>query len=114
VLNFLILLTTLLLWYNIWIYYIVIGIFTALLFCYDKAVAIKGKRRIPEMTLHLASFAGGAFGAILTICLIRHKSSKPVFYIPVALFTSLHVCLVLFLYRKGFHALPALISAYLH
>lgn len=113
-LNFLILLTTLLLWYNIWIYYIVIGIFTALLFCYDKAAAIKGKRRIPEMTLHLASFAGGVFGAVPAICLIRHKSAKPSFYIPVILFVCLHICLVLFLYRKGFHTLPALITAYLH
>lgn len=84
-----------LLWVSKLLYYIAIGLFTAIVFCCDKRAAIKGKYRIPENQLLFLSFLGGAFGALITIFLIRHKSSKPQIYLPVFLFAGIHTILII-------------------
>ena len=76
---------------NRWLFYAVIWILTAGLFCWDKRAAVRKERRIPEKTLLLYSLLGGAFGALITIFLIRHKSSKPEIYIPVIIFAGIHI-----------------------
>ncbi|MBQ9771808.1 MAG: DUF1294 domain-containing protein [Lentisphaeria bacterium] len=86
-----------LLWFSKWLFYIAIGLFTAALFCRDKNAAIRRERRIPERTLLLFSLLGGAFGAVITIFLIRHKSAKPEFYIPVLIFSGIHIVLLMLL-----------------
>lgn len=78
-----------------WLFYLVIGIFTVLLFCYDKYAAKKHRWRIPEQQLLFASFAGGAPFALVTIFTIRHKCSKPKIFIPVAIFTGIHLLLLI-------------------
>ena len=80
-----------LLFINKWLFYIAIGVVTAGMFYWDKQSAIKRGRRIPERTLLLYSLLGGAFGALITIFTIRHKSSKPEFYIPVIIFAGIHI-----------------------
>ena len=80
-----------LLFINKWLFYIAIGVFTVGMFYWDKQAAIKRERRIPERTLLLYSLLGGAFGALIAIFSIRHKSSKPEFYIPVIIFAGIHI-----------------------
>ena len=41
---------------------------------YDKAMAKKGRRRIPEATLLLFSALGGSLAMYITMQLIRHKT----------------------------------------
>ena len=83
------------LWFSKWMFYLAIWIFTVILFCYDKYAAQKKKWRIPEYQVLLASFAGGAPFALVTIFTIRHKCSKPKIFIPVAIFTGIHIFLLI-------------------
>ena len=76
---------------NRWLFYAVIGILTAGLFYWDKRASVRKERRISVKTLLLYSLLGGAFGALITIFLIRHKSSKPEIYIPVIIFAGIHI-----------------------
>jgi uncharacterized membrane protein YsdA (DUF1294 family) len=48
---------------------------------YDKYLAVKHKRRIPENTLFTIAFFGGSIGLLLAMLLFRHKTSKSSFII---------------------------------
>ena len=48
---------------------------------YDKYLAIKNKRRIPENTLFFFEAIGGTIGLLLAMLLFRHKTSKSSFII---------------------------------
>ena len=49
------------------------------LFGFDKFLAIKNKRRIPEKELFTVSTIGGAFGGLFAILVFNHKISKAFF-----------------------------------
>ena len=61
----------------------------------DKRRAQKGRWRIPESTLLLLAFFGGALGALLGMSVFRHKTKHWKFKILVPLFLALQVGLVL-------------------
>jgi len=63
----------------IW-YLVSINIFTFFLFFIDKLYAIKNRKRIPEMSLYLFSFAGGAVGAVVGMIVTKHKIRKKSFF----------------------------------
>ncbi len=46
------------------------------LFGFDKFLAIKNKRRIPEKELFTVSTIGGAVGGLFAILVFKHKISK--------------------------------------
>lgn len=48
---------------------------------YDKAMARRDRRRVPERTLHLLAFVGGSPGAYVGQRVFRHKTSKTSFRI---------------------------------
>lgn len=50
-----------------------------LLYGYDKAVAGRGRLRVPEAVLHGLALFGGTLGALLGQRLFRHKISKAAF-----------------------------------
>jgi uncharacterized membrane protein YsdA (DUF1294 family) len=61
------------------LYLLSINVVSFLLFGYDKFLAIKNKRRIPEKELFTVSTIGGAFGGLFAILVFNHKLSKAVF-----------------------------------
>lgn len=62
----------------LWVY-LGISAATFLVYAFDKYAAIRGRRRMPENTLHLLSLAGGWPGALVAQRVFRHKSSKTSF-----------------------------------
>ena len=82
------------------IYLIVISLISIVVTCYDKAIAGKGIRRIPEATLLLLSALGGSVAMYITMQIIRHKTQHKKFMIGIPLIIVIQAVLVLFIYFK--------------
>ena len=67
----------------------------------DKHKAEAGDRRIPEATLLLWAFLGGAFGTVLAARLVRHKTLKQPFATWMLIWLWLDIALLL-LWATGF------------
>ena len=67
----------------------------------DKRKAQKGRWRIPESTLLLLAFLGGALGASLGMRVFHHKTKHWKFKILVPLFLALHLALAVFLIYRS-------------
>lgn len=63
------------------LYFFIVNGIAFVLTGYDKYLAVKNKRRIPENTLFTAAFFGGSIGLLLAMLLFRHKTSKSSFII---------------------------------
>lgn len=59
--------------------YLVVSLFTYLMFAWDKQAALNGHWRTSENTLHFLSLIGGWPGALWAQYLLRHKSRKQPF-----------------------------------
>ncbi len=57
-------------------YLIITNLISGVVFAYDKRAAIKNRRRIPELTLHLLEILGGALANLLLMYTLRHKNRK--------------------------------------
>ena len=74
-----------------------LGVLSALafvLFGWDKLMAKKHRRRIPEAALLGCALAGGSAGAALGMALFRHKTRKPPFPVLVPLALLAHAALL--------------------
>ena len=58
---------------------VLMSLFTFALYRADKSAAIKGARRTPESTLHVAALLGGWPGALIAQRVYRHKTRKQPF-----------------------------------
>lgn len=61
------------------LYLLSINSISFILFGFDKFLAIKNKRRIPEKELFTVSTVGGAVGGMFAILVFKHKISKTTF-----------------------------------
>ena len=61
------------------LYLLSINVISFVLFGFDKFLAIKNKRRIPEKELFTVSTIGGAVGGMFAILVFKHKISKAAF-----------------------------------
>lgn len=66
--------------YEFAIYMLFINFVSGILFAYDKQLAKKNRRRIPEITLHIIELLGGVFVNIMLMYSIRHKNRKFSYY----------------------------------
>ncbi len=73
------------------------------LFALDKFFAIKGMWRISEKTLLLSAVFMGAFGAILAMLLVRHKTKKTLFVVmlPFVMISQILLLSFLMMYIKS-------------
>jgi len=58
------------------IYFVFINLLSGFIFAYDKNAAIRGRRRIPERTLHILELLGGVFANLLLMYTLHHKNRK--------------------------------------
>lgn len=69
----------------------------------DKLLALRRKRRVPELTLLALAAVGGSLGSLFAMLLFRHKTNAkrhPRFAIGVPLLTLLHLSAVWFIWWK--------------
>ncbi|MBR4262811.1 MAG: DUF1294 domain-containing protein [Bacilli bacterium] len=64
-------------------YLVIINIFSFIMCILDKYYAINNKYRISEKLFLLISIIGGAFGLVFGMHLVRHKTKKNKFNIPI-------------------------------
>lgn len=62
-------------------YLIILNVWGFFLYAYDKAQAIRHKKRISEQTLLLVAMFGGVFGCILGMYGFHHKTLKWKFHL---------------------------------
>lgn len=73
-----------------------INIITFVIYAYDKHLAYYLKFRIPEVVLLFFAFIGGAFGALLSMWLFKHKTKHPKFTVSVPVFLIIQAFLVVY------------------
>lgn len=71
-------------WYVIWS----VAAFVA--FTLDKRAARRGRRRVPERTLHTIELLGGWPGAIAAMFVVRHKLRKARYVLALAAIVAIH------------------------
>ena len=77
--------------YVILIYFLIISLVSVIVTVHDKNAAKKKKWRVPEATLLFLGFIGGAVFMLLTMLIIRHKTQKAKFMVPLPLFSIIHI-----------------------
>lgn len=82
------------------IYLAVINIISVVVCCYDKLMAIKGKRRISEKTLLNLSALGGGIAMYITMCFIRHKTKHLKFMIGIPLIIAVQIIILLVILKN--------------
>ncbi len=75
-------------------YIAVISAISAIITVYDKISAKAGGRRIPEKTLIILGFLGGAASMLITMLIIRHKTRHLKFMVGLPLEIILHIAII--------------------
>ena len=76
------------------VYFFIVNIIEFILAGYDKRLAIKNKRRIPENTLFFLEAIGGTPGLLTAMLLFRHKTSKTSFIVKFSLIFLIQAVLI--------------------
>jgi uncharacterized membrane protein YsdA (DUF1294 family) len=82
------------------LYLVIINIISVIVCCYDKLMAIKGRRRISEKTLLTLSALGGSIAMLFTMCLIRHKTRHLKFMLGIPLIIALQITVLLLILKN--------------
>ena len=78
-------------------YLLTVSLVAIIITVYDKRIAGKGKRRIPEATLLLWSALGGSVAMYITMHTIRHKTQHKKFMIGIPVIIILQGILIYFI-----------------
>ena len=85
-------------WMNLIFYFLLlVNVLAFVLVGYDKIVAQKNRRRIPEITLLTFVFFGGTLGSGLAMLLFRHKTSKTSYLIKFWVMVVLQILVICFI-----------------
>lgn len=82
------------------IYLLSINIISIIVTVYDKHCAKHHKWRIPEYTLLILGFFGGALAMFICMKLIRHKTKKKKFMVMLPIFICLQTAFFIWLFGK--------------
>lgn len=82
-------------------YLLTVSLVAIIITVYDKRIAGKGKRRIPEATLLLWSALGGSVAMYITMHTIRHKTQHKKFMIGIPVIMALQIIALLVLAYYG-------------
>lgn len=82
------------------IYLLIINVVALIAYAIDKFKAQHNRWRIPEATLIIMAFLGGALGAFLGMYLFRHKTMHWKFRILIPLALVLWIAAIVFLYMN--------------
>ena len=85
-------------------YFILMNFMTFILYGVDKYKAKHKRFRIPETTLLLCGYLGGAYGAVIGMQLWHHKTRKWKFRIAVpvsAVFVTVVLLVLIYFFRIG-------------
>ena len=88
---------------------VIIGIWNIIVFGmygFDKGFAKRGSRRISEKTLLLAAALLGGLGALLGMCIFRHKTKHAKFRIGVPLLLVFNIAVIAAAAYWGILSLP--------
>ena len=77
------------------IIFLLINIVTFFVYYADKRKAQRGQWRIPESSLLLLAFFGGAVGAFLAMIIFHHKTRKLKFRLLVPVFMVIQLFLIM-------------------
>lgn len=78
-------------WKLILLAYAAVSAVTFVAYGVDKRAAVRGRRRVPEATLHLLELLGGFPGALVAQQVFRHKRNKAGYMIVCRLIIALHL-----------------------
>ncbi len=81
------------------LYLLIINTVCYFLFFWDKRMATRGRRRIPERRLFLIGFLGGALGGLLAMYMFRHKTLHRKFKLGFPVIIILHLSVLYLLFR---------------
>ncbi|RPJ43403.1 MAG: DUF1294 domain-containing protein [Chloroflexi bacterium] len=80
-------------------YYLIINLATFVVYGWDKSSARQGRWRTQESVLLTLSIFGGAFGGLLAMTLLHHKTRKMVFWVVNLVGCAIHLYLIVFDFR---------------
>lgn len=81
-------------------YLVLVNAAAFILMLTDKLRAKRCAWRIPESTLLGVALAGGAFGSIIGMYLVRHKTKHPKFFIGLPLIFLFQIAIMIMLITK--------------
>ncbi|MBQ8576316.1 MAG: DUF1294 domain-containing protein [Clostridia bacterium] len=73
----------------------IISAVSVIVTAYDKIAAKSGAWRIPEKTLMLLGFLGGAAAMLVTMLIIHHKTRHAKFMVGLPLEIVLHIAIII-------------------
>ena len=91
--------------------YVLLSMFTFVVYAVDKSSARNGTRRISESTLHLLSVTGGWPGALVAQQVLRHKTRKQSFRFVFWITVILNCCVFVWLFTPTGASALRMISA---
>ena len=83
------------------LYLLCINFFTIVIYGIDKIRAVKQSRRVPERRLIALALLGGSPGALLAMCLFRHKTRKNKFRLGVPFIMFIQLTFIILKYYAG-------------
>jgi len=87
-------------WRVIWRVYLIISLFTFVIYGIDKFLAKAGWKRVPERWFHTLSLIGGFPGAWLGMQIFNHKTSKAKFRWVLLASLLIHLAAVVILFAR--------------
>ncbi|WP_269234073.1 DUF1294 domain-containing protein [Flavobacterium flavigenum] len=76
------------------LYFLFVNVLEFIITGYDKFLARKQKRRIPENTLFFLALIGGSIGLLTAMLIFRHKTAKTSFIVKFFVIILVQILLI--------------------